>query len=1513
MASQQETSQLPYYNEIHQYFLNLSNFFNITSDNNEINKDRSKSTRAQKARSKLLKLSPLQFYELCTDVSDELNRRIRETGGEVKNNNTDNDENSRDYLLPKSSYHMKRNQARQKLSNLSQLRFNDLIDDILFEIKRRDYHIVISEPVATSHQYVEDLPEPAATSHQYVEELPEPAPASQQYVEELPEPITAPMETPQQYVEDLPEPIAEPRLQNSQAKNVLQKQHNESFEEEFSPNSVNETFESMGNTTTDNVNTLDTNASVPLPSMIQSSLIIPQKASIDWSDEDESDNKRSSTDLSNDNNDKGLETGDITEDFIKPKEMNNPFNNQSEIEPSQNQYMNIPDMDDPSEFAHDRIDRVASNSLSINQTPDEDVPVPVPATINKQLDSPNTNDDRSFSSSNDNIMASEPSKHDIPSTHEKEHEKELQDEHENEHHIEEDFNKSVESEKKQLPTIDTQKDNTTIPPSLAEQPNLPPPSPVSHLQNELMLLNKQLTEFSIENENLKTKISKLEIMNNKRISNNGNNNNKNKNNNDSNDNLFQNISSNSNYIFTSLKHQNLIKYITEDGMIPESLVTELYGVITKFYQHIDGNKRNVLNPSDISGTQNFGERLFELLDEFYKIVLVFIELLEKADEKDVIVGLKSIFSHLVTTTKYFASYHHILPDIVIISTINECVFVITDVINMLKLKKDDLKTNTSKKESLSSINVFDRTTGVPMTPLAKITTTNNSGDATGLNNSPVKPLKIIEKVASSPLVNSTYEPKPMPSQLRKPSGNVLLSLNNMVKRTSNEKLASRSNSTNSVSSTNQSNESDSAPPIAQQKKSNNTMLVKKMSFSSSDEKISESESDDDDTNELLLKLKQHQGKESKLEPSALKNDASAADQNEDKFKEISEDLNSEPDKQNSQAISISSSYVTPPAVHIKESASDNVSKTIANTEPSSGTVPQDNDVDNPVSKALPDAVPVKTTDSMEPISSITNSIPTAPVKTDFKPMSPGLVTGSSSPSSRSPSFKPIRVTKLESSSLKKVDLSSKDKPNSNVTGLGIKLNKEVPNHSNSLNKADPVKKDDALERKIEQQLHDVNDVKVECNDDSKNGGKTENDDEGNNDITNTNTEQRNMLEKIPERNQKRNIDSNKSSNFSEEPIIVESDSDSVPLEEKKNVDPTNEIPQTSVAENSSDQINLTPVEKEVSNSPYIPEIPERIDGHIRPSLNSTPVDEVDHNRLISGTKPSADNNHSSDSIKVNHHHNLNSSPKSLENNDITLEDDSFQFIPLKSARDTISKKVPESIDEEEPELHSIVKPKAIIPNNDNDGLQDGGESDSDAAADSELESGTESEVETGSESESEFETEEEEEEEEDFDVDAFDIENPENTLSELLLYLEHQTVQVITTIQSLLTSIKEPKPTKGNLRGESNAINQVIRQMVDATSISMDQSRNANLKEHGSWVVQSLEDCSRRILILCELQKDGKFETLDNDNDFADKNFKQRLAGIAFDIAKCTKELVKTVEEASLKEEIEYLDSRIHK
>ncbi|VEU22488.1 DEKNAAC103331 [Brettanomyces naardenensis] len=164
---------------------------------------------------------------------------------------------------------------------------------------------------------------------------------------------------------------------------------------------------------------------------------------------------------------------------------------------------------------------------------------------------------------------------------------------------------------------------------------------------------------------------------------------------------------------------------------------------------------------------------------------------------------------------------------------------------------------------------------------------------------------------------------------------------------------------------------------------------------------------------------------------------------------------------------------------------------------------------------------------------------------------------------------------------------------------------------------------------------------------------------------------------------------------------------------------------------------------------------------------------------------------------------------------------------------------------------------------------------------------------------------EEEEEEEDFDFENFNTLDPDNTLKELLLYLEHQTVEVIAAIQQLLKSIRDPKATRGLLRKAADQIIMVVKQMCEGTRTLMNQSRYADAMGHARYVVDVLQDCVTRMSKLYGTD-------LSKDMEYADKDFKQRSAGIAFDIARSTKELVKTVEEASLRDEIAVIDSRLN-
>ena len=95
-------------------------------------RDEKGNPRPNRARDKLLRLSPVQFQELSTDVFDELLRRQSSTGQQINGPGQ-----VPPYLLPKDNFHPKRNQARQKLATLPTPRFQDLATDVFYELERR--------------------------------------------------------------------------------------------------------------------------------------------------------------------------------------------------------------------------------------------------------------------------------------------------------------------------------------------------------------------------------------------------------------------------------------------------------------------------------------------------------------------------------------------------------------------------------------------------------------------------------------------------------------------------------------------------------------------------------------------------------------------------------------------------------------------------------------------------------------------------------------------------------------------------------------------------------------------------------------------------------------------------------------------------------------------------------------------------------------------------------------------------------------------------------------------------------------------------------------------------------------------------------------------------------------------------------------------------------------------------------------------------------------------------------
>jgi len=98
-------------------------------------RDEKGNPRPTRARDKLLRLSPVQFQELSTDVFDELLRR--QQAGRRTPNGSQPDGGPPPFLLAKDTFHPKRNQARQKLSTLPPPRFRDLATDVFYELERR--------------------------------------------------------------------------------------------------------------------------------------------------------------------------------------------------------------------------------------------------------------------------------------------------------------------------------------------------------------------------------------------------------------------------------------------------------------------------------------------------------------------------------------------------------------------------------------------------------------------------------------------------------------------------------------------------------------------------------------------------------------------------------------------------------------------------------------------------------------------------------------------------------------------------------------------------------------------------------------------------------------------------------------------------------------------------------------------------------------------------------------------------------------------------------------------------------------------------------------------------------------------------------------------------------------------------------------------------------------------------------------------------------------------------------
>jgi len=125
-------------------------------------------------------------------------------------------------------------------------------------------------------------------------------------------------------------------------------------------------------------------------------------------------------------------------------------------------------------------------------------------------------------------------------------------------------------------------------------------------------------------------------------------------------------------------------------------------------------------------------------------------------------------------------------------------------------------------------------------------------------------------------------------------------------------------------------------------------------------------------------------------------------------------------------------------------------------------------------------------------------------------------------------------------------------------------------------------------------------------------------------------------------------------------------------------------------------------------------------------------------------------------------------------------------------------------------------------------------------------------------------------------------------------------VGIVESIQSLLTSIRAGADMQ-TLREHVDNIAPVVWKVLQSTENSMQQPGNEALMDRGGWIVANLSKCLQS---MAEMSNEG--EPIDG---AADKEFKGRLASLAFDLVRETKDLVRTVEDIDSKRQVMSDDS----
>ncbi|CAI4990649.1 ANM_HP_G0154340.mRNA.1.CDS.1 [Saccharomyces cerevisiae] len=1465
MGTSSEVS-LAHHRDIFHYYVSLKTFFEVTGEN----RDRSNSTRAQKARAKLLKLSSSQFYELSTDVSDELQRRIGE------------DANQPDYLLPKANFHMKRNQARQKLANLSQTRFNDLLDDILFEIKRRGFDKDL------------DAPRPP-----------------------------------------LPQPM----------KQEVSKDSDDTARTSTNSSSVTQVAPNVS---------------------VQPSLVIPKMASIDWSSEEE-------------------EEEQVKEKPNEPEGKQTSMDEKKEAKPALNPIVTDSDLPDSQVLARDITSMARTPTTTHKNYWDvNDSPI---ITVDNDID----NEKGPEQLKSPEVQRAE---NNNPNSEMEDKVKELTDLNSDLHLQIEDLNAKLASL-----TSEKEKEKKEEKEEKEKEKNLKSNYTIDEsFQKELLSLNSQIGELSIENENLKQKISEFELHQKK----------------------------NDNHNDLKITDGFISKYSSADGLIPAQYILNANNLIIQFTTRLSA----VPIGDSTAISHQIGEELFQILSQLSNLISQLLLSADLLQYKDQVILLKASLSHAITSIRYFSVYGPVLiPKITVQAAVSEVGFAMCNLIDSAKIKSDSNGESTTSNEGNRQVLEYSSPTATtPMTPTFPSTSginmkkgfINPRKPASFLNDveeeeSPVKPLKITQKAINSPIIRPSSS-NGVPTTSRKPSGTGLFSLmidssiaKNSSHKEDNDKYVSPIKAVTSASNSASSNISE-IPKLTLPPQAKIGTVIPPSENQVPNIKIENTEEDNkrsDITNEISVKptssitdkLKQfEQSSEKKSSPKEnpiakeemdskpklsnkfitsmndVSTDDSSSDGNENDDADDDDDFTymalkqtmkregSKIEKNNDSKLPANivelDLHESPESVKIEspESIKEITSSEMSSEMPSS-SLPKRlvEDVEpSEMSEKGASVESVRKKNFQEPLGDVESPDMTGQIKSlgmtgkavgpeaDSRVESPGMKERIKSLGMTGKVVGPEADSRVESPGMKEQIKSL------GMTGkIAAQESIKSPEAARKLASSGEVDKIESPRMVRESESLEVvgntipSNMTVKMESPNLKGNTVSEPQEIRRDIASSEP-----IENVDPPKVLKKIVFSKAVNRTGSPKSVEKTPSSAALKKSGLPEPNSQIVSPELAKNSP----LAPIKKNVelreTNKPHTETITsveptnkdantswrdadlnrtikreeededfDRVNHNIQITGADTKTGKIDYHKIPLDRKAKSDAEVHTSEEDIDESNNVNGKRADAQ---IHITERKHAFVnPTENSQVKKTSHSPflnsKPVQYENSESNGGINNDIKIKNTGETTAHDEKHysDDNDSSYQFVPMKHEEQEQEQNRSEEEESEDDDEEEEDSDFDVDTFDIENPDNTLSELLLYLEHQTMDVISTIQSLLTSIKKPQVTKGNLRGESNAINQVIGQMVDATSISMEQSRNANLKKHGDWVVQSLRDCSRRMTILCQLTGDGILAKEKSDQDYADKNFKQRLAGIAFDVAKCTKELVKTVEEASLKDEINYLNSKL--